>query len=160
GRLAERAAQVRARVAYSIVPLDGGEAIRAHADARMPTASTVKVYLLAALYAADASGRLSLDQRLELRPEDRTRGSGVLKLVAPGLCPTLRDHARLMIVISDNVSTNVVIRALGGPSDANAAVHALPIELGQTEVRDYINFQNLAPDAIAVSSPDDFTNLL
>ncbi len=160
GRLAERAAQVRARVAYSVVPFDGGAAIRANADARMPTASTIKVYLLAALYAADAAGKLSLDQRIELRPEDRTRGSGVLKLLAPGLCPTLRDHARLMIVISDNVSTNVLIRALGGPTGANAAVHALPIALQQTEIRDYIKFESLAPDAFALSSPDDFTTLL
>ena len=112
-QLAARAAQVDATVAYSILPLDGGAAIGAHGDARLPTASTFKVYLLAALYAADAAGRLSLDERVEYRPEDSTRGSGVLKLLAPGLQPTLRDHARLMIVISDNVSTNVVMRALG-----------------------------------------------
>jgi beta-lactamase class A len=50
--MAVRAAQVEAKVAYSGVPLDAGEAIRVHGDARMPTASTFKVYLLAALYAA------------------------------------------------------------------------------------------------------------
>jgi beta-lactamase class A len=159
-QLAARAADVPATVAYSVVPLDGGPAISAHGDARLPTASTFKVYLLAALYAADAAGRLSLDERVEYRAEDHTRGSGVLKLMAPGLAPTLRDHARLMIVISDNVSTNIVMRALGGPEAAHAAVQALPIALPATEVRGYISFETVSPDGIAVSSPNDFTALL
>src|SRR5260370_2168908 len=102
-QLAARAAGVDALVAYSIVPLDGAEAIRVNGDTRLPTASTYKVYLLAALYAADAAGRLSLDTRVEYTAAHQTRGSGVLKLLAPGLMPTLRDLARLMIVVSDNV---------------------------------------------------------
>ncbi|HUI28357.1 MAG TPA: serine hydrolase [Candidatus Kryptonia bacterium] len=109
-RLADRVAKVDAQVAYSIVPFDGTDAIRVAGEARMATASTYKVYLLAALYAADAAGRLSLDTRVESTPELHTRGSGVLKLLAPGLTPTLRDLARLMIVVSDNVATNLVTR--------------------------------------------------
>lgn len=159
-RLAEHVARVDAKVGYSIRPLDGGDVIEAHAADAMPTASAFKVYLLAAVYAADAAGRLSLDDRIEYTATDSTRGSGVLKLMTPGLRPTLRDHARLMIVISDNVSTNIVLRALGGPAAADAAVHALPVELSATEVRDYITFANPAPDAVAVSSPADFTALL
>jgi beta-lactamase class A len=159
-QLAARAAQVDAFVAYSIVPLDGGAAIRVNGDARLPTASTYKVYLLAALYAADAAGRLSLDRRVEYRREDQTRGSGVLKLLAPGLTPTLRDLARLMIVVSDNSATNAVTRALGGPQAANAAVHALPVELKETTVGSYISFDTIDPEAMAVSCPDDFTALL
>jgi beta-lactamase class A len=159
-RLAERAAQVEAQVAYSIVPLDGGDAIGVHAEARMPTASTFKVYLLAALYSADAAGRLSLDERLDYNADHHTRGSGVLKLLSPGLQPTLRDLARLMIVVSDNVATNAVIRALGGPPAANAAVQALPMVLRHTEIPDFIRFDSVSHDALAVSSPDDFTTLL
>jgi len=159
-RLATHAARVNALVAYAIVPLDGSDAIRAHGDARMPTASTYKVYLLAALYAAHAAGRLSLDARVVYESDDKTRGSGVLKLLAPGLAPTLRDLARLMIVVSDNAATNVVTRALGGPQGANAAVHALPIELRQTEVRDYITFATADPEGVAISCPDDFAALL
>jgi beta-lactamase class A len=95
-RLAERAAQVAATVAYAVVPLDGGEAIRVNGDACLPTASAIKLYLLAALYAADATGSLSLDTRVEYRADHSVHGSGVLRLLAPGLQPTLRDHARLM----------------------------------------------------------------
>ena len=63
-QIAARAARADATVAYSIVPLDGGAAINAHGDARLPTASTFKVYLLAALYADDTAGRLSLNERV------------------------------------------------------------------------------------------------
>jgi len=159
-QLAARAAQVDATVAYSVVPLDGGDAISAHGDATLPTASTFKVYLLAALYAADAAGRLSLDERVEYRAADHTQGSGVLKLLAPGLKLTLRDLARLMIVISDNASTNLVMRALGGPQAAHAAVQALPVALPATTVGGYIDFKTAGPDGVAVSSPNDFTTLL
>ena len=159
-QLAARAAGVAATVAYSVAPLDGAAAISAHGDVRLPTASTFKVYLLAALYAADAAGRVALDERVEYRVEDHTQGSGVLKLLAPGLAPTLRDHARLMIAISDNAATNLVMRALGGPEAAHAAVQALPVALPATEVRGYINFATAGADGIAVSSPNDFTALL
>lgn len=57
-RLAERARQVAATVTCAIVPLDGGAPIRARADACLPTASAIKVLLLAALYAADAARQL------------------------------------------------------------------------------------------------------
>jgi len=159
-QLAQRAASVSAKIGYSVLPLDGGEAIRAHANDPMPTASAFKVYALVALYAADAAGKLSLGERVEYVAGDYTRGSGVLKLMAPGLKPTLRDHARLMIVVSDNVSTNAVLRALGGPAAANAQIHSLGIELPATELRDYITFANPAPDAFAISSPADFTTAL
>jgi beta-lactamase class A len=155
-----RAALVEARVGYSIVPFDGGAPIRKDGEVALPTASTFKTYLLAAIYAADAAGRLSLDERVDYEADHATRGSGVLKLLAPGLRPTLRDHARLMIVISDNVSTNAVLRALGGPAAADAAVHALPVPLSATVVKDYVHFGSSAPDAFAASSPDDFTALL
>lgn len=159
-QLAARAAAVEGTVAYSVVPLDGGAPISADGERQLPTASTFKVYLLAALYAADAAGRLSLDERVAYRVEDHTRGSGILKLLAPGLQPTLRDHARLMIVISDNVSTNMVMRSLGGPQAAHGAVQALPVRLPATEIRDYISFATADPDGMAVSSPNDFTALL
>src|SRR5262249_23308014 len=91
---------------------------------------------------------------------DKTRGSGVLKLLDPSVSLTLRDLARLMIVVSDNVATNLIMRALGGPQATNAAVHALPVALCATEIRDYISFRSVDPDGPAVSCPDDFTAVL
>jgi len=159
-QLAARAATVDAMVAYSVVALDGRDAIRVHSTTRLPTASTFKVYVMAALYAADVEGRVSLDEGVTYHADDTTRGSGMLKLLAPGLVLTLRDLARLMIVISDNVATNMLMRALGGPAATNAAVHALPVALSATEIREFITFATAEPEGAAVSCPDDFTALL
>jgi beta-lactamase class A len=157
-RLAARAAAVDGTVCYTVLPLDGGPPIRQHGERALPTASAIKVPLLAALYAADVAGAVALDERVDIDPSDVVGGSGVLKLCAAGARLTLRDHARLMIVVSDNIATNVVIRALGGPAGAHAAIQALPLPLPATELRDAINFNRT--DAFAVSSPDDFTALL
>ena len=157
-QLAQRAAAVDAEVAYTVLPLDGGAPIRRGGERALPTASAIKLPLLAALYAADVAGRVALDRRIAIEPEDVVRGSGVLKLCADGAQLTLRDHARLMIVVSDNISTNVVIRVLGGPEAAHAAIQALPVAMPATALRDRINFSRT--DAFAVSSPDDFTALL
>lgn len=155
-----RVALVDARVAYCIAPFDGAPRIERDADVPMPTASAFKLYVLAALYAADHAGTLSLDERVTYTRDYYVPGSGVLKLLGPGLMPTLRDHARLMIVVSDNVSTNVLMRALGGPAAVDQAVHALPVSLAHTEIRDYVRFDFSDPGAFAVSSPADFVAVL
>jgi beta-lactamase class A len=43
-------------------------------------------------------------------------GSGVLKEFAPGLTPTVADLARMMIIVSDNVATGILVRLLGKDS--------------------------------------------
>lgn len=157
-QLAQCAEAVTAEVAYAVVPLDGTPAIRRLSDRPKPTASAIKVPLLAALHAAAVAGTVALDERIDIDSGDLVRGSGVLKLCADGVRLTLRDHGRLMVAVSDNISTNVVIRALGGAAAAHAAIQALPVPMPATEVRDVINFERR--DAFAVSSPDDFTALL
>jgi beta-lactamase class A len=48
--------------------------------------------------------------------EDWWGGSGVLKEFAPGLTPTVADLARMMIIVSDNVATGMLVRLLGKDS--------------------------------------------
>lgn len=77
------------------------------------SASLIKVPLLVeALRQVDA-GRLDLAARVTMRAEDRVPGSGVLHELGAGLQPTLLDLLTLMIVVSDNTATNLVIEAVG-----------------------------------------------
>lgn len=94
--------------------LDGDEDAVRYRDARpFKAASTIKVYVLLALLEAVDAGELALDEALELRPEDAVTGSGVLKSLTPGHAYSLHDLAMLMIIVSDNTATNMLIERLG-----------------------------------------------
>lgn len=97
---------------YSIVDLTTGERIERLPDAVFATASTIKIAILYEMFRQAGEGRLTLD---DPRPLDRRHvvgGAGVLaQLTAPAM--PLRDYATLMIVLSDNTATNVMIDAVG-----------------------------------------------
>lgn len=93
--------------------LASGEELRWNADASFPTASTLKVPLLYALYRLAQDGEIDLAERVTLRCEDRVPGSGVLQYLDAGLQPTIRDIAELMIIISDNFATDICYRLVG-----------------------------------------------
>ena len=93
-----------------------GEEARLRADEIFPTASVFKIPLLVLLYELAERGRIDLDERVTLKESDLVPGSGVLKELAPGLRPTIRDLAKLMIVLSDNVATDAIWSLVSGES--------------------------------------------
>jgi beta-lactamase class A len=96
--------------------LESGQEIAINADARMDTMSVIKVPLLATLMRAVDRGDVDLSKRITLCDEHRRWGTGVLRLFDEGATFTLRDAAHLMIVISDNVATDLCFEAVGGPA--------------------------------------------
>lgn len=93
--------------------LDTGEEIAINADARFPTASAIKTAVMLEAFHQAADGTLSLDQRLTLRESDKVGGSGVLNGMSDGLELPVRDLIHLMIVLSDNTATNLLVNRLG-----------------------------------------------
>jgi Beta-lactamase enzyme family len=77
----------------------------------------IKLPILAAFWETVEAGRLDPRERVTVSAEAlRVEGTGVLKALAPGLQPTWSDLATLMITVSDNVATNLIIDRLGmGP---------------------------------------------
>lgn len=112
-RIAERATEFSGQFGMYAKNLESGEDVGVNADAVMPTASVIKVAVLAELYRRADAGTVSLEERREVTPEDWWGGSGVLKEFAPGLSPTVNDLARMMIIVSDNVATGMLVRLLG-----------------------------------------------
>lgn len=88
-------------------------AIAYRAGETFPAASVIKLPILVEAYRQVDEGRLDLSERIPLRAEDRVGGSGVLKELEPGAALTLRDLLTLMIVVSDNTATNMVIDRVG-----------------------------------------------
>ena len=90
-----------------------GAVIGYRPDVVMPTASTIKLFVLAELYRQAEAGVVRLDDPLPIHPDDREGGSGILKDLSPALVATVHDHAILMTALSDNTSTAVLVRLLG-----------------------------------------------
>jgi beta-lactamase class A len=135
-------------MAFTIVDLESGERFERLADRLFPTASTIKIAILYELFRQAEAGRVPLDEPLALAPTARAAGSGILQfLEAPRL--TLRDYAALMIMLSDNTATNVLIDTLG-MARINETVAALP-DVGAGGVR----LQRRMMDADAAARGDE-----
>ena len=90
---------------------DGTVLYERAADGAYPAASVIKIPILMTVHADAAEGRLSLDERLAVGKH--LPGTGVLGLV-PGVTElTIRDHAMLMTVVSDNTATNRLMERVG-----------------------------------------------
>ena len=106
------------------VKAPNGEVYAYRGDRRFGAASTVKIPIMVEIYRQIDRGERSLDDRYELRAEDRAPGSGVLLHLRQGLTLTLDDLVYLMISISDNTATNVLID-MAGMANVNQTMHAL-----------------------------------
>lgn len=125
-------------------------------DAIMPTASTIKLLVLAEVVRQAGAGLFGLDDPLPLVPEDVTGGSGILKDLSPAVLLSVRDHATLMTALSDNTSTRALARLAG-----RERIEELGRELGMTATTFGLD---RAPDGdardYAASTPRDIVLLL
>ncbi len=102
------------RIALLALNLQTGEEVTVNdADELYPTASAIKLAVLTTLMQQVADGQYTLEAPLMLRRADHIEGSGVLRYLTPGLTMPLRDWAFLMMNISDNLATNVLIDHVG-----------------------------------------------
>ena len=109
-RLAKRFA---GRVGFFVKDLRGGAAYGWHADQRFPPASVIKLSVMIELYRQAAMGRVDLDQKRPMPANISTHGSGELARRDEPIELALREYCRLMIVSSDNMATDLLIRTVG-----------------------------------------------
>ncbi len=77
------------------------------------TASSIKVFILACLYEEVEHGRKRLDDMLTCDEKFYINGSGLLRDLDMGVTLTVKNTAILMIIVSDNIATNMMIDYLG-----------------------------------------------
>jgi beta-lactamase class A len=108
------AASHKGKVAIALKHLATGETYFRDAEDVMPTASLIKLPVMAEVYAQAEAGKVKLDDMLTLKKDDQVPGSGILTdHFSPGASFSLRDGVRLMIVYSDNTATNLVLDKVG-----------------------------------------------
>lgn len=131
----------------SAVDLSGGasrEVVAVNADLRFPTASTIKTAVMIEAYHQAAEGRLTFETPLTLHKADVVGGSGVLRDLHDGLTLTVGDAVQLMIGLSDNTATNLLIGKLG-----TASVNARLDTYGLTSTRLFRpTFRDGRPDVL------------
>lgn len=107
--------------------LDTGAEYSLNGDEPVRTASTIKLAVMVEAFARVADGRAKWTDELVLGKAARYGGSGVLPNLADGLRLTLRDAVTLMMNVSDNTATNMVLDHL--TTDAvNARMEALGLK--------------------------------
>ena len=131
-RLEAIARAVDGVVGFAVMDLTSGEQVAARLEREpFPTASAIKVPILYELLKRADEGTLQLDAPQPLNRSQVAGGSGVLRhLTTPSL--SLRDHAALMMILSDNTATNVVIDAVGM---ANVTARMHRFGLGDIQLR-------------------------
>jgi beta-lactamase class A len=135
--------------------LDTGVSYELRADAPVPTASTIKLPIMVELFAQAKEGKLDWNQKLPLTDQDKVSGSGVLTELSAGDALPIRDLMHLMIVVSDNTATNLILGRIGGD-----AVNARMAQLGlkQTAVMRKIMQTKLFPGTDANPQPEGVTD--
>jgi len=107
------AAPYQGNVALYATDLRSGKTVALNADTPMPTASVIKLTILFDALKQIQAGKASLTDRLVLTKANQVGGSGVLGLFDTPLTVTLKDALTMMVVVSDNTATNMVIDRLG-----------------------------------------------
>lgn len=115
----------------AIEDLGTGQKYLLHADEVFPQASSIKIAVLAELYHQAQQGKLKLTDVYTVQPSDLVPDSDIMGGLTPGVTRiTLRDLATMMIAVSDNSATNVLIDRVGIEN-----VNALLDSLGLTHIR-------------------------
>jgi beta-lactamase class A len=110
----------------AIVDLTDNHQYLLHADDVYPQASSIKIAVLAELYRQSQQGKLKLTDSYTVNASDLVPDSDIMGGLTPGVTKlTLRDVATMMVAVSDNSATNVLIDRVGMDN-----VNALMTSLG------------------------------
>jgi beta-lactamase class A len=133
-------------IGYVVTDLTTHEQVAARLEREVfPTASAIKLAVLYELLKQVEAGAVTFDTAMPLSRAQLVGGSGVVQHLTNASL-SLRDHATLMMMVSDNSSTNIVIQAVG-MEKVNARMAALG--LGDIKLR------RLMMDAAAVKRGDE-----
>ena len=107
--------------------LDGGEKISFNEEIVFPAASIIKLSIIWELFKKIDSNKISWNDEVTMDETHKVKGFGILKELHSGIKLSVEDLATLMIILSDNVATNILIDILGMDS-INRAVEKIGLK--------------------------------
>jgi beta-lactamase class A len=102
-------AQHHGKVAVYARQLNTNKTISIDAEKPVQTASTIKLAMLWTTLREIGLGHAAWDEKITLHPGEAVGGSGVLHFFDTPLTLTLKDVATMMVIVSDNTATNLMI---------------------------------------------------
>ena len=148
-RVKAEIAPFKGKVSLFAKNLDTGETYALNADDRVRTASTIKIAVMVEAFARVAEGKSKWTDELVLTKEKKVSGSGILQELSDGLHITLRDGVNLMMLVSDNTATNLVLDVL-----TTDAVNARMESLGLKQIK-ILRKVGSGGDSVAGKDPEN-----
>ncbi|HNS05577.1 MAG TPA: class A beta-lactamase-related serine hydrolase [Candidatus Saccharicenans sp.] len=106
--------QLDGLLGLAIKDLSTGRTIFVNENEVFPQASSIKIAVLLEVFKQAEEGQLKLDEFINLTPEAKVGGGLILAYLGyPSLKMSIRDLAVLMVVLSDNTATNLLIDRVG-----------------------------------------------
>ena len=112
-RVADIAASAGGVFGVAARSLHTGEEILINPDEPFNAASVIKVAIMVEVFRQAEEGLLDLETRVRLADTDKVGGSGILQVLSSGIELPVIDLVRLMIVVSDNTASNLLIDIVG-----------------------------------------------
>jgi beta-lactamase class A len=143
----------------AVKDLTSGETFFIHGDEIMPQASSIKIAVLANLYLQAQQGKLKLTDEYVVRASDLVTGSDIMLGLTPGITRlTLRDLATMMVAVSDNSATNVLIGRVG-MENVNAMLDSMGLHATRLR-RQMMDLKAAGEGRENVSTPREMMTLL
>ena len=102
--------------------------ISINGDAVFPAASLIKIPIAVALLQEIEREKISWDTVLILKHNHYAQGAGILRTKKVGAKVKLKEAFKLMLTISDNTATNMIIEVLGGIVGTNKKIAKLGLK--------------------------------
>ena len=128
--------------------LESGQQVDIDAERIFPMCSVLKIPVLVEAFRQIEEGSFALDDRWQLTTAEKNLPSGILVFFEDGLAPTVLDLLTLMIIISDNTATDMVMHRLGEGS-VTRTMHSL----GLTDIHVPMTIREIFDDLLAFQRP-------
>ncbi|PIE77069.1 MAG: serine hydrolase [Clostridiales bacterium] len=128
-----------------------GNVIAVNANEKFEAASCIKVFILLEFYRQIFEGKISGNEMLSYGEENAITGSGILRNLDVGVTMTAKNFATLMIIISDNIATNIMIDFLG-LDNINQTIRELGFK--SSELHNKIDFEQY--EKLGTTTPRDY----
>jgi beta-lactamase class A len=143
----------------AIIDLTDGRNYSLHANDVFPQASSIKICVLAELYRQVQQGKLKLTDMYTVNSADLVQDSDIMGGLTPGVTRiTLRDLATMMMAVSDNSATNVLIDRVGMDS-VNAFLDSLGLHDTRLR-RKMMDIKAAGEGRENISTPNEMSKLL